>query len=773
MNNLSSEAQSVYLVIAQYPMLAQPIRDHMRAELYRCGIITPPRLERQVHEKAVLSQQREGLLNVLEEEDASQWEQRLQQIRDQLTDLYFAHNLPINQLKCIIEDLLTQNTAPKSESPLPFNPELASLDLLLKQAEQYEALPPERRALVAHHLEAIRVVLIKTLISDQLRFVEIAKNWFTAADFRSIRAQRVGDGKIGGKAGGMLLAWKILQGAAPQVAERVTLPRSCYLGANVFSNFLELNGLGYIDQKYKPLEQIRDAYPQIQQAYGRGHFPEVITGQLRDLLRQVGKTPLIVRSSSTLENRFGASFAGMYASYFCPNQGTLEDNLRDLTVAIRYTYASIYNPDVLLYRRRMGLLDYDERMAILLQEVQGQTYQHYFFPTLAGVAFSHSPFRWSRRLRRAEGFARLVVGLGTRAVERVSEDYPRLIALSHPLLRPEISPEDIRRYSQRLIDVIDLKDNTFKTLPLRQVLGRDYAALRWLASLDHGDMLVPLVSLRPGLAPDQWILTLDNLCQQSELVPLLKTVLSTLAGKYGAPVEVEFAITLAPDSAEPRLTFHLLQCRPHTTPGGKQIQIPPVHLPAGDRFFLATRMVPRGRVSRIEYIVYVDPDRYGQLADHVHRVRVAQMISRLNEALEGRTFILTGPGRWGSIDSGRGVPVRYGDICNARALVEMAVPGQSTGPEPWHGTRFFQNPFETRIFPIALYPDEPGDFLNRTFIQQAQNHLLDFLPDAAAYSDSLKVIHVPAERAGCYLDLVMDGERALASFSPQGTTHDR
>ncbi len=196
-DNLSSQAQSVGRVIAQYPMLAEPIRDHMRLELFRREIVTPARLERQVHEKAVLSQQREGLLNQLEEEDASQWEQRLQQSRDQLTDLYFEQNLPLSQLKYIIENLLAQSTARKSQAPLPFNPELAPLDLLLKQAEQYEALPPEQRAQIAHHLQAIRVVLVKTLISDQARFVEIAKDWFTAADFNSIIERRVGDGKIG------------------------------------------------------------------------------------------------------------------------------------------------------------------------------------------------------------------------------------------------------------------------------------------------------------------------------------------------------------------------------------------------------------------------------------------------------------------------------------------------------------------------------------------------------------------------------------------------
>src|SRR5262249_23593853 len=238
---------------------------------------------------------------------------------------------------------------------------------------------------------------------------------------------------------------------------------------------------------------------------------------------------VIVRSSSLLEDNFGASFAGKYASFFCPNQGTPKENLRDLTIAIRRIYASVYSPDALLYRRRKGLLDYDERMAVLLQEVQGQTYRHYFFPTLAGVAFSHSPIVWNPRLRREEGFVRIVLGLGTRAVGRVGDDYARLVTLSHPALRPEVTPSDIRRYSQRFVDLLDLKANVFITLPVSKILGADYPALRWVASIHQDDTLMPLFSLGAQVASERLVLTFDNLLQRGNFVSLLKSVLSTLA----------------------------------------------------------------------------------------------------------------------------------------------------------------------------------------------------------------------------------------------------
>ena len=764
------EAQPIlalYLQIAQYPIMARQIRRRMRDELYRRGVITPHYFEQEAQEKALVSQHREGLTDPLYEEDARQWEQRLDQIRDYLTDFYFAYNLPLELLQHIVEELLAQRSVRKGEVTLTFNPELAPLDLLLHQAQQYEALPAEQRQRISHHLEEIIVVLTKTMISDQLGFVRVAKKWFTASDFKFIQSRRIGSGKIGGKAGGLLLGWKIAQSSAPEIAGRVVLPRSFFVGADVFYEFKALNELEYMNQKYKPPEQIRDEYPAVQDAHLRARFPEEIADRLRDILREVGATPLIVRSSSLLEDSFGTSFAGKYASFFCANQGTLKENLRDLTVAIRRVYASVYSPDALLYRRRMGLLDYDERMAILLQEVQGQPYRHYFFPDLAGVAFSYSPIVWNQRLRREDGFVRLVLGLGTRAVERIADDHPRLIALSHPLQRPDVSPAAIRRYSQRFVDLIDLELNTFSTVPAREALGLDYPPLRWVASLDQGDTLMPLYALGPSASPDRLVLTFDNLLQSSEFASLLKKLLSTLATHYDAPVDVEFAITLTPDQPQPRLTFHLLQCRPqsHDSAWGTPLAPVPADLPAHDQFFLATRMVPHGQVDQIEYIVYVGPAAYARLADPVRRREVGRIVGRLNKTLEGSRFILVGPGRWGSANLLLGVPVTYADIYNARALVELAVPQQGLTPEPSYGTHFFQDLVEAQIFPIAVYPEEPGDWLNQEFIEHSQNCLAALLPDDESYADTIKVIHIPSERKGCRLDIVMDSKQGLAYFA--------
>ena len=280
----SSKILEIYLLIAQYPMLASQIRRRMREELFRRGIITPQRFDEEVKEKAVLSQQREGIQNGLVEETAQQWELRWSRVRRTLTDFYFAYNLPVEILYQILVELQTPQADGRSISPdhsLPFNPELAPLEMVLRQAEKYEALPKEERLAVDHHLQELRVVLLKSLVSDQLSFIHIAKRWFHAADFNMILERRIGTGKIGGKSAGMLLGYKILQSTASEIFDQIKLPQSYFIGADVFYDFMVGNYLEFLNQKYKSAEQIRDDYPKIQAKYAHARFPEEVAYQLR------------------------------------------------------------------------------------------------------------------------------------------------------------------------------------------------------------------------------------------------------------------------------------------------------------------------------------------------------------------------------------------------------------------------------------------------------------------------------------------------------------
>jgi hypothetical protein len=752
----------LYLEISQYPTLASAIRERMRGELYARGIISPGDLEQEVKHKSILSQKREGLTDPYGQESADLWQRRMAHFRDSLTDFYFAHNLPHTLFEHIVRDVLARRV-PDDDFFLSFNPELAPWDMLFSQGEAYEALPPVQRAKVEHHLREIVVVLTKGLISDQLAFVGIAKELFTVADLQKIRHRRIGRGKIGGKAAGMMLAWKILNlpesNEETDLRSHIVLPESYFVGADVSYDFVSMNDLHHIvDQKYKTREEIEADYPRIREAYIGGRFPDDVVEGLRGVLARVGHRPLIVRSSSLLEDNFGTSFAGKYDSFFCPNQGTPEENLKALLLAISKVYASVFSPDALFYRRQMGLLDYDERMAILLQEVQGERHGDLFFPTLAGVAFSHNPFRWTPKIQPEDGFLRLVWGLGTRAVDRVANDYPRMVALSHPELRPEIGVTQIKRYSQHRADVINLAENEFQSHPVSDLLSMDFPSARLLVSVDRGDYLQPPPPYDPNLAPRELVLTFDGLLTKADFVPLMRNILRTLSERFGRHVDVEFTASIVPGYPRPEFSVHLLQCRPQAQrEASAALRIPPT-VAETDILFTADRLVPRGRVQRIRHVVFVDPEAYDRIPDQSTRLQVARVVGQLNNVLEQKRFILMGPGRWGSANIELGVKVTYADIYNTAMLVEIGLSHGESAPEVSYGTHFFQDLVEAEIHPLALYPDQGETVLNWRFFRESPNVLSQLLPDCAHCAKLVRVIDVPAVANGRQLEVIMDDE---------------
>ncbi|HZD56431.1 MAG TPA: PEP/pyruvate-binding domain-containing protein [Anaerolineales bacterium] len=760
----SDRALNIYLTLAQYPILRTRIRARMRRELFERGVITPHAFEAEVREKAIRSQAREGLHDPFQEEPTDVWETRQARIRSHLTDFYFAYNLPYDLFEQIVRETLAERGAHSDDLLVSFNPELAPQSMLFEQAMTIERLPPGERERVEARLREIKVVLIRTLISDQLGYINIAKDWFTVSDLNEIKKRRIGQGKIGGKAAGMLLAARILsEMAGDDIRQGLRIPESYFLGCDAMYSYMTVNNLlHWGDQKYKSEDEIRAEYPQIREDYVKGEFPSDILEELRTMLESIGDRPLIVRSSSLLEDNFGTSFAGKYESIFCPNQGTPDENLEYLTRAIALVFASALNPDALLYRRSKGLQDYDERMAILIQVVQGERFGNYHLPHAAGVAFSRNSYRWSPQIRRQDGFVRLVWGLGTRAVERVGNDYPRLVALSHPLLHPEDSPKAMRRYSQQYVDLIDLKENALRTLPVSSVLDPHYPVLRYLAQLDQGGYMFPLRSTLIEGKIDQLVLTFDELLRRTPFADRMREMLNILETHYHAPVDTEFTLEIVdPDSVHPNVAISLLQCRPQSHLEEIEARLPK-HIPEENVIFSTPRMVPHGRVDEIRYVIFVVPEKYLALPTAMARTRVGRAISRLNAALENQAFICVGPGRWGTRNPDLGVFIGYSDIYNTRALVEIS--GESIGlsPEPSFGTHFFQDLVEANIYPLGIYLGDEEVRFNRGFFYDSPNHLADWIPAEKSLADCLRLIRVTDFHHRHHLDLVMDDERGLA-----------
>ena len=756
----------IYIKLAQYPTLARSIRARMREELFRRGIMNRDDFEKEVKEKAIESQIREGVYDPFGKEPASVWQERKAHIRDYQTDFYFGYYLPPDLFTQLVQEVLNDQPSPTHTQELSFNPEVAPWEMLFQQGQQYEAMPPPKRKEINHHLEEIKAVLIKGMISDQLPYIGVARKVFDIADLMRIYRRRIGRGKIGGKAAGMLLAWKTLQQqdpeSGPDLSKYIHIPESYFIATEVIYEFRLENKLDYVmNQKYRSLEEIRDEYPKIVEAHLKGKFPDHIVDQFRDILEQIGTVPLIVRSSSLLEDNFGYSFAGKYQSYFLPNQRSPEENLEALQDAIRRIYASSLNPDAILYRQKNNLIDYDERMAVLLQTLRGQQYGRYFLPTIAGVGFSNNSFRWNPKIRREEGFLRMVWGIGTRAVDRVSNDYPRLVALSHPEIRPEKSAKAIRQYTQRFVDVIDLEENEFKSLPIGQVLEElqrhQYPSLRYIASVDKGDYIDDMPSMLASDAAQDLLLTFDYLTRDRKFIRLMRTTLSRLEKKYGRPVDVEFTVEIEDKYPYPDYHLYVLQCRPLSQRDeSDNVKIPP-DIPKENILFTSYELIPHGRAEGIRYVIFVDPEMYRRIPEQSVKLELGRAISRLNKKLEDTPFIMMGPGRWGSANLELGVRVTYADIYNTRVLIEIAVASEDGAPELSYGTHFYQDLVETGIHALPLHLQDPKSLFNWSFFRESENSLAELLPTDADLSDYLRVIDVPKVAAGRRLNILMDG----------------
>ena len=385
----------IYVKLAQYPILCDRIRLQMREEIFRRGIISHKDFEKEVKQIATESQKREGLNDPTSQEDEATWQKRLDTVRELHTDMYFANNLGSGLLEQLIDKILKNKELDSSDesTELTFNPEIAPWALLFKQGEIYDALPPPKKELVKHHLEEIKVVLIKRLLSDQLPFIAVAKKAFSIRDLHWIYERLIGGGKIGGKAGGMMLAWKILSKNKPEmgpvIAEQVGIPETFFIGSEIIYEFIYFNQYErFVNQKYLPINEIEEQYPDIVHAFMNGTFPDYIQEQLEHVLQQINGRPFVVRSSSLLEDHLAYAFAGQYKSCFCPNQGTFEENFTEFQEAIKEVYASTFNPKAMAERQKNGLIDYDERMAIMVQPLIGHQYGRYFIPTAIGTGLS-------------------------------------------------------------------------------------------------------------------------------------------------------------------------------------------------------------------------------------------------------------------------------------------------------------------------------------------------------------------------------------------------
>jgi len=635
--------------------------------------------------------------------------------------------------------------------------------------ERFEHIDVDEDDLSLSVQKGLRVSLCRRFFSEDLEFINIAKDVIDVRDFYPLVGRVILPshcyGKLGGKGAGLVLAKKIVEKAAgAQLLGNIKLPRTWYIPSDGILEFIHYNNLeDVLSRKYMEIDQIRQDYPHLVQVFKSSAFPPAMAKGLSIALDDFGNQPIIVRSSSLLEDRAGSAFSGKYKSLFLGNQGTKAERLAALMDAIAEVYASVFGPDPTEYRAERGLLDVHEEMGILMMEVVGRRAGRYFLPAYSGVAFSNNEFRWSPRIRREDGLIRLVPGLGTRAVDRIGDDYPTLIAPGQPHLRANVTPDEILKYSPKKIDVINLEKDEFETIEIQDLLreaGDEYPQLRQLVSIVDGDRIRQPIGARVDAEPEEIVFTFDGLIKNTPFVAMIRELLAVLRTRMGMPVDLEFAS----DGQD----FYLLQCRPQSS--GSDIAPSPIPPDVSPErvVFSAQKYVSNGRVPEITHIVYVDGDAYAELADADLR-EVGRAVGRLNKLLPRRQFILIGPGRWGSRGDIRlGVPVTYSDINNSAMLIEVAYKRGNAAPDLSFGTHFFQDLVEAQIRYLPLYPDDEGVVFNRKFLTGSHNMLPELLPTMAHLADTVKVVDVAREAGGLVLRVLMnaEAEQAVAFLSP-------
>jgi hypothetical protein len=621
----------------------------------------------------------------------------------------------------------------------PSNPDTARRHLdhwyrLFLQAEKLVAADDaedERREMVRH--------LCRHLMGRDERMLKLATKYFSLEDLLTIKSRMIGTGFIGGKTVGMLLARDILLADMDfDWAAHLEPHDSFFVGSNVYYSYIVHNDMWPLYMRQKTTGEYFEAAAKLRGRMLEGQFPDDIRDGFRQMLEYFGQYPIIVRSSSLLEDGFGNAFAGKYDSFFCVNQGSPEQRLTQFEDNVRRIFASAMSEDALTYRRQRGLEKLDEQMALLVQRVSGGYRGNWYFPELAGVGVSYNTFVWDKGMDPSAGMLRLVLGLGTRAVDRVEGDYPRLVALDAPSKRPHHGVEDARRFTQRDVDVLDISRNAPETVSLLRLANSESRLpLDLLAIRD--DEVTRRLEERGRKGEKAWLLTFDGLLSQTPFCETMQRLLKTLEKAYDYPVDTEFTINFTEDGT-PRI--NVVQCRPLQTRGERQRVDIPDQVDEDGLLFHSEGNFMGGNINlEISQVIWVEPEAYSRLSLS-DKHEVARLIGRLNRRIgkrENEPTLLMGPGRWGTSTPSLGVPITFSEINNMAALSEVAFSAEGLMPELSFGSHFFQDLVEADIFYLALFPESPRVMFNRAWLERQPNNLEGLMPASSRFKNVVKV----------------------------------
>lgn len=559
--------------------------------------------------------------------------------------------------------------------------------------------------------------IMRCLLGNEPTRFALCQKYFTMKDLMDIKNREIGTGCIGGKAAGMLLARNILRDEAPELYSTCIEPHdSYYIGADLFYTYGVQNGLWSSRIRMIEASDYLEQSKTIRELLLNGTFMPSIKEQFISMLEYFGQSPIIVRSSSILEDGFGNAFAGKYESVFCPNQGSLKERYEVFERAVKQVYACTVNPDAIMYRAERHLLDRDEQMALLVMRVCGDVHGDYYYPHIAGVGHSKNLYlNKQNSSSENKGMLRLVFGMGTRAVDREADDYARLLNMDAPTAPPMVAYGDEYKYSQHKMDVINLKSNEFETINVAGIDKRDIKADPSLfMELDYPTAArLREMGLSAADAPD--ILNFRKLLGKTDFTSVMTEAMRILEEKYNYPVDIEYACNF---DEEGNYRVNLLQCRPLQTRGigaaGVMPKVKQLYFRTEGNFMGGNVCLP------VRYAVMVRVEPYLALPEQ-RKYQVARKLGELNSLLRDEHTILLGPGRWGTTTPSLGVPVHFMEINRFDCIAELAYSSHGLRPELSYGSHFFQDLVEADTFYVALYPGEEGCVLDEALFEECEN----------------------------------------------------
>ena len=596
------------------------------------------------------------------------------------------------------------------------------------------------------------------MLTRDSRMRALIKQNFKPEDYFEIHSRMVGTGMIGGKACGMLLSRKIIENHRPDIFERFEPHDSYYIGSDVFYAYIVDNGFWDLRLKQRTEEGYFTLAEEFKEQIMKGKFPTKIEAEFRRILDYYGNDPIIVRSSSILEDGFGNAFAGKYDSVFCGNTGTPEERLSRFEEAVQTVYASTMSLAALDYRKRRGLDKRDEQMAILVQRVSGSRYEGYFLPCAAGVGYSVSPYRMGSE-HPESGMLRLVMGLGTAAVDRRTGSYPRMVSLDAPTKVLSSTQSERQQFSQRIVDAVSAETNDvegydaltiYKTLPFymkRTLYSHNYETEMRLR--ERGDMR------------DVMFVTCDGLTKNESLMKDMRELLELIQAHYEYPVDTEYTINFASDGS---YVIDLLQCRPlQLTEDGDKVEFP--ETVKREDILLESKGVSMGfsRKIKVDCVVWIDPIGYYQMP-YRRKYEIKKALSEVNWHYRGKekTLLLLAPGRICTSSPELGVPSDFSDISEFSVIAEVSESRVGYIPELSYGSHIFQDLVEAGILYTAVFEQKSTLAYQPELLSRYRDMTEEITTLADDIRDVFHVYDTEGDAPVLYYD--MSEERLLISF---------